>query len=595
MHTDNQFLRKGDDVWVPTVCLGCYNSCGIIAHRVGGKVVEVKGDPRAHNSKGSICAKGMARALDLQNPMRVLRPMKRTNPEKGIGVDPGWVDISWDEALDTVTEKLKKIMEDDPRKLILSHFDISGYKLSIAFAMAYGTNNFHWNRACYCGSASHPAWLITNGTLNSEVDFERSKYIVLWGTQLGHMVNTIPMNAGSELSDARREGAKLVVIDPICSVAAAKADEWIPIKPGTDGALALAMLKVMVHELGIYDEEFLKFKTNGPYLIKPDGHYVRDKATHKPVVWDLSDGKAKTFDSPTLKDPAIEGEFDIGGRSLKPSFQMLKDHLGKVDIAEMSKTCTVPEDRIRRFAKEFAEAASVGSTIEINGHTLPFRPAGIDYKRGMASHKGGFNSCWSIHLLNLLLGACDVPGSQRGVNPIGPYWESGTSEDGLIIPSDIIAKYNKPYPGNKASVPKTLDLHELFPASLFTRGMYPVGIDDPKKYGIPYEPEAMIHGRSNLMLNSHNAEDMEKTLKKLKFQVSICNFVDETCEFADIILPDTHDFERWDMFPANDPYALTQAGCISSLTFNTPVYCPYFDSTQTLSPVLSPFFSATEV
>lgn len=560
MLKDSMHIIKGDDVWVPSVCAGCYNSCGILVHRVKGKVAEVKGDPQAKNSNGAICAKGMSRALDLYHPSRVTKPLKRTNPEKGIGVDPKWEEISWEEAMTIVTEKLDKIRKDDPRKLILSHFDIPGYKLSIAFARAFGTVNFHWNRACYCGSASHPAWLITNGTLNSEVDFERSKYTVLWGTQLGHMVNTICLNAAPELTDARREGAKMVVVDPFCSVAAAKADEWIPIKPGTDGALALAMLKVMIHELGIWDADFLKNRTNGCYLIKPDGHYLRDPKSNKPLVLDASDKKVKTFDSESLKDPAIEGKYKIQDHEIRPAFQVLRDHLLTIDIDEMSRVCTVPVERIRRFTKEFAETASVGSTIEIDGHTLPFRPAGIDYKRGMASHKGGLNSCWSIHLLNLLLGACDVPGGQRGVNPIGPYWEPGISEDGLIIPSDIIAKYNKPYPGNKAKVPVTLDLHELFPASLFTRGLFPLGIEEPAKYGIPYEPEAMLHGRSNLMMNSHDPQAMAQTLKKLKFQVSICNFIDETCEFADVILPDAHDFERWDMFPANDPYAFVVPG-----------------------------------
>ena len=67
------------------------------------------------------------------------------------------------------------------------------------------------------------------------------------------MVNTIPLTAGSELADGRRRGHKLVVVDPFCSNAASKADEWLPVKPGTDGALALAMLHVMVSELGIYD------------------------------------------------------------------------------------------------------------------------------------------------------------------------------------------------------------------------------------------------------------------------------------------------------------------------------------------------------
>lgn len=551
---------KDIDRWVPTVCGGCYNCCGILVHKVGSKIVDVKGDPNAANSKGYICGKGKVRVLDLYHPARITRPLKRTNPKKGIGIDPMWKEISWEEAMQEVVKQLDRVRKEDPRKLIISHFDISGYRLSGAFGKAFGTINMHWNRADYCGSASHPAWLITNGTLNSEVDFSRCKYTVLWGTQLGHLVNTIGLVAGSEMSRGRRKGHKLVVVDPFCSNAASKADEWLPIKPGTDGALALAILHVMVHELGSVDIAFLKHQTNGCYLVRSDGKYYRDKKTGKPLVWDNHDKQLKIFSDPSLVDPAIEGSFEIEGAPCKPAYQVLKDHLATIDVNKMSRICTIPMEQIRRFAREFCESASIGRTIDIEGHTLPLRPAGIDYKRGMASHKGGMNSCFAIHLINLLVGAIDVPGGQRGVNPIGPYWKPGVSEDGLIIPSDFIAKYNKPYPGRKATAPKCLDLQELFPAALFTRGLYPLGIDEPEKYGLPYQAEVMIHGRTNHMVNSHDPNSMAETLKKLKFQVSISMLIDETTEFADIVLPEAHDFERWDMFPANDPYAFIAPG-----------------------------------
>lgn len=560
MLADREKILPGDDVWIPTVCAGCYNCCGILAHRVHGRIVEIKGDPEAANSRGYICAKGLVRALDVHHPYRVTRPLKRTNPEKGIGVDPGWKEISWDEAMDLVVRELERIRAEDPRKLILSHFDIAGYRLSGAFGRAFGTVNMHWNRADYCGSASHPAWLITNGTLNSEVDFERCRYVVLWGTQLGHMVNTISLTAAAGLAEGRRRGHKLVVVDPFCSHAASKADEWLPIKPGTDGALALAMLHVMVCELGVYDVSFLKHQTNGPYLVRSDGRYLRDGATGKPLVWDLKDGCAKPFSDATLADPAIEGKFSVAGETARPAFQVLKDYLATIRPEEMARICTIPLERIRRITREFCTAASIGSTIQIDGHTLPLRPAGIDFKRGMAAHRGGWNSCFAIHMLNLLVGAVDVPGGQRGVNPVGPYWSAGVSEDGLIIPSDFIAKYNKPYPGRTAAPPQTLDLQELFPAALFTRGLYPIGIDEPEKYGIPYRPEMMIHCRTNHMMNSHDPAAMAETLKKLKFQLSISLFIDETTEFADVVLPDAHDLERWDMFPANDPYAFIAPG-----------------------------------
>ncbi len=560
MREDREHILNVADVLVPTVCNGCYNCCGIRIHRVNGKVIDIVGDPDSPNSNGRICAKGKVRMLELYHPERVLKPLRRTNPEKGLGVDPLWEEISWDEAMDIVVEKLKKVKAEDPRKLIISHFDLPGYRLSVAFGAAFGTPNLHWNRADYCGSGSHPVWLITNGTLNSEIYFELCRYIILWGTQLGHMVNTIPLASSNRLAKARRAGAKLVVIDPFCSHAASKADEWVPIKPGTDGALALAMLKVMVHELGIYDREFLKGQTNGVYLVKKDGHYLRDDKTGKPLVWDLGTQKAKSYDSPDVIQGALEGGYEYEGTGCRPAFQVLKDRLEKIDVEEMARITTIPSETIRRITREFCEAASVGSTIDIQGHKLPHRPVGIDYKKGAAAHKGGFSSCIAIHLLNMLVGAIDVPGGQRGVNPRGPFWSAETGPDGLLVPSSYITKYSKPYPGSQAAMPQVLDLRELFPVSLFTRGLFPMGIDDPERFGIPYKPEVLIHGRTNLMMSSHNAAAMADTLKRIPFQVSINMFVDETSEFADIFLPDASDMERWEMFPANDPYAFITPG-----------------------------------
>ena len=126
MLADRDKVIPGGDVWVPTVCAGCYNCCGILVHRVDGRVVEIKGDPDAANSKGYICAKGLVRAIDVHHPSRVTKPLKRTNPEKGIGVDPGWQEISWDEAMEISVAALKKVRAKDPRGLILSHFDIAG-------------------------------------------------------------------------------------------------------------------------------------------------------------------------------------------------------------------------------------------------------------------------------------------------------------------------------------------------------------------------------------------------------------------------------------------------------------------------------------
>lgn len=548
-----------DDAWVPTVCLGCYNCCGIRVHRHGARVVDVQGDPQSPNSRGHICAKGKARFFDLYHPNRVLQPLRRRNPEKGIGVDPQWEAITWDQALDLVTERLRAVRESDPRGLVIAHFDLPGYGISRAFGAAFGTPNLHWNRADYCGAAPHAANLLLNGSFNGEVDLDLCNHIILWGTQLGHLAETIPLHAAHKMADARARGARLVVIDPFCTNASAKADEWVPIRPGTDGALALAMLRVLVVELGQVDYGFLKRYTNAPYLIGADGRYVRDPASGKPMMAG-ADGTPRAFDAPGLDDPALEGTFTVGGAVARPAFALFKAHLTGVSVEAMAETTTVPAATIRRLAAEFAAAARIGATIEIEGHRLPFRPAAIHFKRGSGAHKGGFHTMLAIHLLNAMVGNLDVPGGQRGVNPVGPYWTVEADADGLLVPAEIITKYNRPYPPREPTPAQSFDLRELFPASLFTRGLYPLGIDEGARFGIPYRAQVLLHCRTNLMMNSHSAAAMAETLKRIPFQVSFADGIDETVEFADVVLPDAHDYERWDLFPANDPYAFITPG-----------------------------------
>lgn len=125
---------------------------------------------------------------------------------------------------------------------------------------------------------------MTQGAFFAEPDLDLCNYLLLIGSQNGFVANTNPMGLTQKMSDARIRGMKVVVVDPVCCNAAAKADEWIPITPGTDTALALGMLNVILNELNIYDRDFLQRHTNAAYLVSSDGLYVRDDASGKPLV-----------------------------------------------------------------------------------------------------------------------------------------------------------------------------------------------------------------------------------------------------------------------------------------------------------------------
>ena len=122
---DNTTESVREDKWIHSACEMCYSSCGILVHRVNGVVVKIQGDPDCPNNRGKLCAKGESGLISLYDPDRVKTPLRRTNPQKGYGVDPKWERISWEEALTIITDELKKVREDDPRKLAFAEWDIA--------------------------------------------------------------------------------------------------------------------------------------------------------------------------------------------------------------------------------------------------------------------------------------------------------------------------------------------------------------------------------------------------------------------------------------------------------------------------------------
>jgi len=359
------------------------------------------------------------------------------------------------------------------------------------------------------------------------------------------------------MADGRLRGTKVVVVDPICNPAAAKADEWLPIRPGTDAAFALAIINVLLNEVGIYDAQYLKKHTNGPYLIGADGHYLRDEATRKPLIWDSEDGKAKTYDDPSLKDFALEGEYKVDGVGGKPAFHLLKERVKKYTCEEAAEITTIPAETIRRIAREFGEAARIGSTIVIEGKELPYRPACVYWRKGANQHKHSMLTGMAIQLMNIVLGAMDVPGGMIAMNSrLLPgrvnNWCYGPQEgpDGLLVPEHF-RKTGYPYPPREVKPPEgSVNLLELFPVAAYSTPIWDLVVADPERFKLPYKPEVLLHGWTNLMTCTINPEQEAEVLKKF-FQISFAFEIDETVEFADVVFPDTHFLET--LNPALEP------------------------------------------
>ncbi len=551
-----------EDVWIPSTCSVCYNQCGIRVHRVDGTVVKIEGNPDSPLGLGRLCPKGLAGIMMLYDPHRLNVPLKRTNPQKGIGIDPGWEQITWEEALEIVTDKLRRIRQEDPRRLVMTGCIPSMTPLNFGIATfmpAFGSSNVFISNGHQCGNAEH----LLAGTLHAAVttnpDLDYCNYLLMFGCHCGTAAYYAFTTMAQKMADARARGMKLVVVDPMLNAGAEKADEWLPIRPGTDGALALAILHVLLNERGLYDAPYLKHHTNAPYLIQSDGTYVRDPETDKPLVWDPAGTCARPYDSHP-EDYALEGSYQVNGIDCQPAFALLKQHIERYTPEYAADVTTIPAQTIRRIAVEFGEAARIGSTITIDGQELPLRPAAVVYFKGAHGHNHAWLTSLAIELLVEVVGASNVPGGLMGCNPVCyghpdthlPRWVPRAGKDGLLVPglwlggSEPGYSYNL-YPPAEPRPPQWLHLQDLLPTSL-TSHLPILTMQETERWGIPYTPEVLINYGSNLLMSLGDPQVTAAGLEKL-YVISFNLWLDETTDFADIVLPDTSYLERLDPSP----------------------------------------------
>ncbi len=547
-----------EDVWVATQCGKCFSNCGIRVRRINGTAVQIEGNPDSwQGSKGGVCGKGASGLQVLYDPNRLNVPLRRTNPEKGLTADPKWQEISWDEALTEIAAKLKKAAADDPRKILLQSTTVRSPTASLGWRALMASllktpNSSVGGAGLHCGNGLHHACGFMHGSWDVFPDFRYCNYAIYWGVNNGHATGHAAMVSTRLVSEAMERGMKLVVFDPMCNYSSAKATEWVPLIPGTDGAVILAMCNVILNELRIWDDEYLKFKTNAPYLVGADGHYVRDRETLKPLLWDTGAARAVPYDQP-VGGYALEGTYEAEGRECRPAFELLKEHLLTYTPEMASEVSSVPAATIRRIATEYAQAAQIGSTIMVDGHQLPLRPVASSIFRGGEGHGNAFHTCMAVCLLNHILGAADVPGGAVG-SPNTSLGFPGTGKlkfgvekgpEGMLGLKQFYA-YGSPWPVKEPKFPAQAGLKDLFAICDFS----PIWAMQEReeiwqKTGVP-PIEVMLNFGSNSVMGIANPETHADFLKEIPFIVHWDLFANEFAEgFADILLPDTSYFETF--------------------------------------------------
>lgn len=258
----------GDQV-IPSICEMCFWKCGIKAHVKKGRITKIEGNPKHPLSRGLLCPRGTGGAGLAHDPDRLTDPLIRV--EKG-GVQ-SYEKVSWDAALDLVAENLMKIRQKHGPEALALYTHGFGASWYTHLFKAYGTAAISHPSYAQCRGSRQEAFELTYGAPAGSpevLDIENSRVLTLIGSHLGENMHNTQVQ---DFARAIEKGAQIIVVDPRFSTAASKAKHWLPIKPGTDIALLLAWMHVIINE-GLYDHKFVEENTHGFEQLKA---HVADK------------------------------------------------------------------------------------------------------------------------------------------------------------------------------------------------------------------------------------------------------------------------------------------------------------------------------
>jgi anaerobic selenocysteine-containing dehydrogenase len=557
-----------------TTCYMCACRCGIKVHLREGEIRYIEGNKDHPINKGVLCGKGSAGIMQHYSPARLTKPLRRVG-ERGSGE---FEEIEWEEALTIVADRMKKIRADDPKKLAFFTGRDQSQALTGWWASQFGTPN-HAAHGGFCSVNMAAAGLYSIGGSFwefGEPDWELTEYFMMFGVAEDHDSNPIKMG----LSTLKARGAKFVSVNPVKTGYSAIADEWIGVRPGSDGAFVLALIHELLHADKI-DLDYLVRYTNAPWLVikdpgaDDDGLFARG-ADGEPLCWDQNTGQIADARLAGVA-PAVVGEYTLDdGRTAVPSFLLMADRYMDMNYGPEAAALKsgVAANHIRRIAAELAEAAfekEIVLDVEWTDWAgrkqdkMIGRPVAMHAMRGISAHSNGFHTCRAIHLLQMLLGTIDVPGGFRYKPPFPRPCPPPQKPAGR--PDQVNA--NTPLPGpplgfptgpedllvDADGTPQRIDKAFSWEAPISAHGMMHMVITNAWK-GDPYPIDTLFMFMANMAwnssMNTSGVMDMltdrnEETGEyKIPFIVYSDAFWSETVPYCDIILPDTTYLERWD-------------------------------------------------
>lgn len=506
--------NKGGKVTIRTVCgMPDYLRCGLSVEVTDGVITKVRPADFPDPVDKGACPKGLATPELVYHQDRLRHPLKRVG-ERGGGK---WQRISWEEALDSIVAKHQGLVTQYGSTSIAwmapIFANLTGGGYSRLMSLTKGTYIDWWG----CGDAAGPcADVATFGSAMGERYLRRiedPKFTIVWGYNPAVTVHHFMRG----ITRSRKKGCKVVVIDPRFTETASNVDEYVPIRPGTDGALALGMINVIL-ERGLQDERFIADHTVGPLLVRGDnGFLLRESDLVEGgnqqgfMVFDKSTGRPQPSDTSAVT-PAITGVYSVSGIECRLAYQLLAEMVQEYTPEKVSEITDVPTDIIRRLAVSYATQ----------------KPASIYRGWGLQRSFYGDLACRAINTLAAITGNINSKRPSTFVLNTRPFM----LPDGPYTSMPLMALYDAITKG------------EPFPIKAIW---------------------CMWHNLINQMPNTHRI--IGELLPKLELLVVCDLFMTETAKYADYVLPVASFYECTDICRVDleNPYLQLQQKVIEPL------------------------------
>jgi anaerobic selenocysteine-containing dehydrogenase len=470
--------------WIPSTCQGCTAWCPVEFLVQEGRIVKVRGNQLSKANNGYCCPRGHLMIQQTYDPDRIKVPMKRTNPQKGRGIDPKFIPISWDEALDTIADKMMELRKNnEPEKLMYMRGRYSSTSTELLYGTLpkiFGTPNY-FSHSAICAEAEKMGSGYTQGFFGyRDYDLAKTTCLVVWGTDPLSSNRQVP-NAINKFGDIFDRGT-VIAVDPRLSASAAKANEWLPINPGEDGALAAGIAHVLLTE-GFWSKEF---------------------------VGDFKEGK-NLFKTGTTVDEAAFVEKQTYGLVKYWNIE-LKDK----SPAWAAKKTLIPEEQIIRVARAMGKAGTKTS---------------VWMGPGVAMSPRGTYAAMAVYALNGILGSIETEGGvfQSSSAPTEKFPEIKKT----FI--DEMAEHHGH--GKKIDGRGAKDMPAMMSAKpgsgVVTNNVANTLLKNPDAIKV------FISTWSNFVFSATGTQRWEKVMAKMPFFAHMVTNASEMSQYADIILPAT--------------------------------------------------------